>query len=136
MPYKDNTFDLIVCSEVMEHIPEQDVVATFREMLRVGKDKFYFTINLQVEHIPIAGYIQTHITLESPEWWVNRMEEAGMNVCLWSANKEGSDVSIYAIKDRTPYDLGIKRISKTEDFPIMVLGEPEEAFSKQVEYVF
>ena len=35
LPFKSNCFDLVICSEVMEHIPDQDEAA--REMVRVLK---------------------------------------------------------------------------------------------------
>ncbi len=37
LPFKDNTFDKIVCSEVLEHVP--DDIAAIRELVRVLKNK-------------------------------------------------------------------------------------------------
>lgn len=37
LPFRDNTFDRIICSEVLEHVP--DDVTAIRELLRVLKDK-------------------------------------------------------------------------------------------------
>ena len=38
LPYADKQFDFVVCSEVIEHLPEEaDIMRTFQEVDRVGK---------------------------------------------------------------------------------------------------
>ncbi len=51
LPFKDNTFDKIVCSEVLEHVP--DDIAAIRELVRVLKS--YGTIAISVpSYLPEA----------------------------------------------------------------------------------
>ena len=117
MPFKDNEFDMIVCSEVMEHIPEHDVIPTFKEIFRVGSDKFLFTICLKEEKAPLAGYIQTHITVKNHEWWFERFAEAGFNLAAASHNADMTDITVLLTKESQ---------EKTET-PLFVLGSGKES---------
>jgi hypothetical protein len=121
--FEDDEFDMVVCSEVMEHIPEELTADTLKEIYRIGSDKFIFTIALKPEKIKLAGFVQSHITLHDPNWWIDRFEDAGFTVLFCNSNEEGDDVSLYAVKDAVPYTEGTRKLSKHgEDFPMLVMG--------------
>lgn len=42
LPYPDNTFDLVICSEVLEHVPDDR--QALRELLRVSKGPVFITV--------------------------------------------------------------------------------------------
>ncbi|MBU1930473.1 class I SAM-dependent methyltransferase [Candidatus Micrarchaeota archaeon] len=46
LPFKTNAFDLVFCSDVMEHIPMIDVKASIKELTRVTNQYLVLTINL------------------------------------------------------------------------------------------
>jgi ubiquinone/menaquinone biosynthesis C-methylase UbiE len=46
LPFKDSEFDLVFCSDVMEHIPFFDIEASIRELIRVTKKYLLLSINL------------------------------------------------------------------------------------------
>jgi len=122
LPYKDQEFDFIVCSEVLEHIPEENINDTLKEIFRVGSDKYLFTIALGEEKIKIAGYIQTHITIKSPEWWFRIFGEIGYHILGASHDKDFTDLSIMAVKDEGPYLRGEKKMPvDDEGKPIIVV---------------
>ena len=129
LPYEDGQFDVVLCSEVMEHIPEYDTMDSLKEIFRVGRDKYVFTIALIPESIPIAGYIQTHINLHSPEWWLEQFGKAGFNVVAASYTVKMGGMSILAVKDLGAYQRGEKRLPKDkEGYPFLaVIGVADEA---------
>ena len=65
LPFKDNEFDMYVCCEVMEHIPEELAVPILKEAKRVSKE-VYFTIADRDD----PPY-DTHITVKSFSWWLD-----------------------------------------------------------------
>jgi SAM-dependent methyltransferase len=77
IPYKDNTFDMVTCTDVLEHIPESSVVKVLQEMLRVGKN-FFFTVALvPAKHKMPHDGSEPHICLKPAVWWIKTMGEAG-----------------------------------------------------------
>jgi len=46
LPFHNNEFDLVFCSDVMEHIPMFDVLASIAELVRVAKKYLVLTTNL------------------------------------------------------------------------------------------
>jgi hypothetical protein len=75
MPYKDNEFGLVVCCETFEHIPEDVCWDILKEIKRISKN-FYFTI-ATIDDAPVYS---THITIYPAWWWMQKIEEHGMNI--------------------------------------------------------
>lgn len=62
IPYEDNTFDTVVCWEVIEHIPAGTERRMFREISRVLKDKGCLYISTPYDS-PLSKYLD-------PAWWL------------------------------------------------------------------
>ena len=77
LPYEDNEFDFVLCTEVLEHILEFDIERVLSEIYRVASEKVVFTIALEEEEVPVRGYIYTHITLKPVGWWLEKIINAG-----------------------------------------------------------
>jgi SAM-dependent methyltransferase len=80
LPFQDKTFDLTVCTEVMEHIPEDGVLDTLKEIRRTNCGQTYFTISNRA--IPEGGVmidnrIQPHLTVKPDKWWRKKLKDAG-----------------------------------------------------------
>lgn len=118
LPYQDQEFDMVLCSEVLEHIPEENIPATLREIFRIGSDKYLFTISLVPENIPVAGYIQTHICVKPPEWWFEQLRAAGYIVIGASHDGHMTGMSVIAVRDEEPYKIGLKT------WPVNDKGQP------------
>src|SRR3989344_4737504 len=46
IPFANNSFDVVICLDVMEHLPKFDVEQAISELIRVSKDIILLTINL------------------------------------------------------------------------------------------
>ena len=66
---KKKNFDLVICIDVLEHIPASDIDWVLEEI--ISKAKKYFFINVAC-HPAIAllpNGENAHININKPEWW-------------------------------------------------------------------
>lgn len=77
IPYPDNSFDMVVCFDVLEHIQKEDSLAALKEMRRVGSLLYVYSIALTEEKSPVGKRVVTHINLQEPNWWIEQFKEAG-----------------------------------------------------------
>ena len=88
IPFKNDSFDLVFCADVLEHIMDRDIDFVFSEMARVGYGYFFFSISLEEERKPVADKIYTHITIKSPEWWLNKITTNNIKILHKAIFKE------------------------------------------------
>ena len=101
MPYKDNEFDFVVCSDVMEHVPESYIEKTLREIYRVGSDRYWFVIATGMDTTP-KGLPTTHLTCAGLEFWASMIESVGYKIT--HASDQNHHVSIVAVKGEASAD--------------------------------
>lgn len=77
LPYKDNSFDIVTCFDVMENIPETDIPQVLSEMLRVSKK--WLVIRVVTKQLP-DDVDASHETIRSKDWWIEKIKEAGGNI--------------------------------------------------------
>lgn len=77
IPFRDETFDMVTCTDVMEHIPEENVSQALKEIYRVGKNRFFMTIALNPAEKKMPDGSEPHICLKKPEWWIEKMGRIG-----------------------------------------------------------
>jgi SAM-dependent methyltransferase len=71
LPFRDDSFDLIFSSEVMEHVKEEHTEEVIRELNRICSGYALLTINT-------FDYRQPgHINMHSREWWLKKFERNG-----------------------------------------------------------
>lgn len=99
LPFEDGEFDIVSCTEVLEHIPEEKVLDSFREMYRVGNGDFIFSYALgrAIHKMPQDGS-EPHITLKPIEWWTAKMQEAGFNIIGLVLSKSQNGCVVYSTK--------------------------------------
>jgi len=80
LPFKNDSFDLVFSSEVMEHVKEPYTEAVIRELRRICSKRALLTINTFDREKP------GHINMHSRDWWLNRFEKNGFrhNDQLWT----------------------------------------------------
>lgn len=74
IPFDNDTFDVVTCFDVMEHIPVQQVPKVLKELLRVSKQ----WVVLRVVTREVEGDIDpSHETIRGKDWWAEKIEKAG-----------------------------------------------------------
>lgn len=71
LPFKDKEFDMLHCTEVLEHVPEEETNAFLKECNRVSKSQF-FSIATEMDSFG------THINIKKPGWWIDKFYENEM----------------------------------------------------------
>jgi SAM-dependent methyltransferase len=69
-------FDAVLCTEVLEHIPESDIGASLRAL--AGASKRVLVLLIMLEDHPTAHDDAGHVTLRSREWWDAQLNEVGV----------------------------------------------------------
>jgi len=67
LPFKDKEFDLLHCTEVLEHIPPEETDAFLQECKRVSTSQF-FSIASRLDDYG------THINVQTAGWWLDTFE--------------------------------------------------------------
>lgn len=74
-------YDGVICTDVMEHIPTDRVPAVLRNLQNCTRNLGYFSVALFPDgYGKILVNEPLHLTVESPEWWFQRFEEAGYRI--------------------------------------------------------
>ena len=84
IPFKDNFFEWTICYSVMEHIPEGDIPRALKEIARVAPLSVMCIAILYSDDPRLEEFYkhedETHITLKKFRWWVERFQEAHLNL--------------------------------------------------------
>lgn len=73
IPFKSNTFDIVVSFETLEHLTKQQIIQCLHEVKRVGTKWFLFTAPEPNPH-PDKDKDQSHINTLYPEEWFEIIE--------------------------------------------------------------
>ncbi len=99
LPFSDNEFDVVVCTEMLEHVPEEGILDTLKEIYRVGKSDFILTIGIQRAKCPFPHNGQEpHITVKEPEWWTERLHKAEFKDIYVSMSTHQTSILVIAKK--------------------------------------
>ncbi len=73
LPFRNKEFDLLHCTEVLEHIPNELTKDFLVECKRVSHNQF-FSIATDMDSF------RTHINLQTPSWWYDMFVSLGFGV--------------------------------------------------------
>ncbi len=73
IPYPEDSFDTVVCTDVLEHLAEQDVPKALSELNRVTRRSVFATIATRPDRDKTW-----HLTVKDRMWWEDRLFEAGL----------------------------------------------------------
>jgi hypothetical protein len=67
-------FDLVVCTDVMEHIPEEDVSDVLRDIFDYSESAF-FVISTRPANAVLPDGQNAHATVKTPFWWQDKIND-------------------------------------------------------------
>lgn len=73
LPFDDNSFDIVTCFEVLEHLRPEDLVASLKELARVAKDWVVVSVCTTADYV---GGVNLHPSARSEEEWKQAFREA------------------------------------------------------------
>lgn len=76
-------YDTIICKDVMEHVPEEEVLDTLKTIRRHCNSQAIFVIPLgDNDMFRIREYEldKTHVTKKDEDWWIDKLREAGFKM--------------------------------------------------------
>ncbi|MFP6733663.1 MAG: class I SAM-dependent methyltransferase [Rhodospirillales bacterium] len=68
-------FDLVICTDVLEHCPEQDIPWIVGEILGLSERFVFCTVATYPAKKHLPNGENAHITLKPPAWWKDVFEE-------------------------------------------------------------
>lgn len=98
IPYPDDHFDFVMCGDVMEHVPQEWVERTLREIYRVGSDRYLLIIATQPSAMA-KGTVQAHHTIAGIEWWGDKLTKCGFHI-IDTQDDEGHHATFYCSKEK------------------------------------
>jgi len=82
LPFEDNSFDIVVSTDLLEHIPPDFIIEAIDESIRVAKKEVYHCIASYNER-PYCGH-EVHLTVHPWDWWEDvfkrRLEMSGKDL--------------------------------------------------------
>lgn len=75
LPYKNEAFHLVTCTDVVEHLYEDDIPAALREMKRVSQGRLLITACHRHDTPGKYGDEVLHVTVRPRKWWADMIRE-------------------------------------------------------------
>tara|TARA_Y100000034_G_C6718469_1_gene317731 strand:- start:107 stop:634 length:528 start_codon:yes stop_codon:yes gene_type:complete len=95
IPFGDKSFDLVYCTDVMEHLRPEDVSTAIDELYRVTKKFLAISVSTNYStgitgdkarrgayfKAKLQGKIDNlHLTIKPMEWWLDQFKREGINI--------------------------------------------------------
>lgn len=83
----DVTYDMVVCTDVMEHVEEEFVDDTLRTIDYLANSAVFFNIDTGLSKSLLPDGRNTHITIHPSKWWKERLSKF-MPEMKWTIHEE------------------------------------------------
>jgi len=68
-------YDIVICTDVLEHIPEQDVAWTITLLFGYANYHVYANVSLVEANKSLPNGENAHCTVKPKEWWINLFDQ-------------------------------------------------------------
>lgn len=73
-------YDLVICTDVLEHVPEEDIGFTLETILGKSRRFVYLNISCYYATKTFRDGTNVHVTVKPPSWWKAQIQEAEKRV--------------------------------------------------------
>ena len=73
LPFEDSSADTVVCTDVLEHLAEDDVDRAIAELVRVARGHLFVCVSTRADRDK-----RWHLTIQPRAWWEQRFLEHGL----------------------------------------------------------
>lgn len=89
--------DLVVCTDVLEHIEPDKLMAVLKHLYRLAKTAGYFCIATRLANKKLPDGRNAHILLHEAAWWIPLVLSSGWRIAK-QEDKPGHSVKLWLIK--------------------------------------
>jgi hypothetical protein len=75
--------DVVICVDVMEHIPESSVGYVLEDIFKFNSKLVIFNISYVLASNILPNGENAHITVKDSAWWYNKIEQHNINNIEW-----------------------------------------------------
>lgn len=96
----NKTWDGVICTDVMEHVPESAVEEVLTEIIKSSKKFVFFNISTRLASAKLPNGENAHCTVKDHDWWENivskvKTQLGSTSIILLSSKKEKTSPCIY-----------------------------------------
>lgn len=67
-------FDIVICTDVLEHIPELEVPGVIEDLFNYAKDCLYVSISTRTAKKTLPNGENAHCTVKPASWWMDQFD--------------------------------------------------------------
>ena len=75
----DRPVDIVVCTDVLEHIPEEDIDDTLKTIFSKARKAVFLSISCKLASKVFSDGTNAHVTVKPPSWWDERINKVQMH---------------------------------------------------------
>lgn len=72
--------DLVVCTDVLEHVEEESIPAVLNHLARLARRKLFVVISLVTTDKTMSDGRSAHVTIKPAAWWITGIEGFGFRL--------------------------------------------------------
>ncbi|KAK3249943.1 hypothetical protein CYMTET_40648 [Cymbomonas tetramitiformis] len=87
IPFEDAAFDVVLCTDVLEHVPEANVDETLTELTRIARQGAHYLVTISHEpaqkdkkSLTKDSTFKIHETVRPRKWWLGKLNTVGLVV--------------------------------------------------------
>ena len=70
---KEKTYDIVICIDVLEHIPQEDIDVVLEQISLLSKKYIFLNVGCYEAAALLPNGENAHINIQEPKWWYDKM---------------------------------------------------------------